>query len=1211
METRLVLMAVALMMATGALARPTEYEPQFHEITMDVVTPHVQWGRPYYRGSVRGLMIAPRPCHRDTVELAQRLDLEFDQVGTYLRDQLGGGEDRVTRIVGFSPEDVKARMLEKLSARHDVIVVGNLHWEILPQEVEYEILRQVRSGVGLVLTYHENGRNQHLERALEVATEADDGGFITHALPLTALPAWEGFGSHQEAADALVDTREFGEGRMVLLNLAGGSSQTYLTPPTGSEHAWKWRHPWPLEYYLMLTGRAVLWAAGMEPDARIAQLGLTGGDEVLELPAEAGAELAVRVTAQRPHEALEAELTVRGGDGEAVGSETQQLELTDGEAEARFALPEGLAVGRHFAEVIIREQGGCVTWGAASFVVRRPRELAEVSRAVDFAEPGGEAAFRAVLDGPAPAGSEIRWRITDSADRLLHVESTPIPEGEEAANLRLRVEHPLSNVLIAEAELRVNGERWARQFGWLPVDLKIPPDEFSFLVWGNPSTEYVWRYVRDILREHGVDTMNHGRPRETAADGMRTLPAQRVGLHPNEAEEVELVRKPCLSGPEHRARCRERLQKTAEAARGFGVPGYTLGDDNRLGSTDICFSEHCLADLRDYLRQQYDSLQALNAQWGTQFGEWGEATPITLQDARESDQPSRWIDHRMHMESVYADFHAFARDAVREIDPEARVGSDAAIGHGSFGGYDWWKYSRAVDVWNVYVHLERVECLRAFKRPETYCGLWYGGYNHIWRFEEGCRWVPWYSLLHELNSAWWFKIYSSARERCQEDAIAADLTVFPIFEATADAIAEIRAGIDRLLLNAERDNCGVAVVYSQPSLHAATFEGEGGRHSGAVTGCLNLLEDLGLQYDLVSYAQLDGGEWGAEDFSAVILPDVTALSEAGRRQIEAFVSAGGALIADLRPGVRDGHGRPVDDPRWDRLFGVRRRGLDGREAADRVSIDGSLRGERIAGELEGVSVDGGVIRDGARALGSAGDEEMPICLVSEHGEGFACLLNFGLGAYGSKSESGAAMRGIVGGLLRAAEIAPLARVEVAEGELLEGEVVTFRDGRARYVAVLRDHTPDAQSQRITVSLPEGHEVYNVREGQYLGRVTAVEAELGEGEVLLLALLPYQPAPPEIALEPAGARPGEAVSASIAVETPNGVTERHVAHVTVRDPSGAELACHARDVVLSEGRGTVTVPLALNAPTGAWTLRARDVATGQVGEAALEVAAPEE
>ncbi|MGC9318906.1 MAG: hypothetical protein ACP5KN_12815, partial [Armatimonadota bacterium] len=401
METRFALMAVALMVGTAALARPTEYEPQFHEVTMDVVTPHVQWGRPYYRGPIRGLMIAPRACHRDTVELAQRLDLQFDQVGTYLRDQLGGGEDRVTRIVGLSPEDVKARMLEKLNARHEVIVVGNLHWKILPQEVEYEILRQVRSGVGLVLTYHQNGRNEHLERALEVASEANDGGFIAHALPLTALPAWGGFGSREEAADALVDTRQFGEGRIVLLNLAGGSNHTYLAPPTGSEHAWKWEHPWPLEYYLMLTGRAVLWAAGMEPDALIAQLGIAGGDELLELPAEAGAELAMRLTADRPHEGLEVEVTLRGSNGSAVASESQRLKLSDGEAEARFALPEGLAVGRHFAEVIIRERGGCLTWGATSFVVRRPRALAEVSRAVEFVEPGGDAAFEAVLDGPA------------------------------------------------------------------------------------------------------------------------------------------------------------------------------------------------------------------------------------------------------------------------------------------------------------------------------------------------------------------------------------------------------------------------------------------------------------------------------------------------------------------------------------------------------------------------------------------------------------------------------------------------------------------------------------------------------------------------------------------------------------------------------------------------------------------------------------------
>ncbi len=1202
----LMLAALAMLTATMALGRrPSEYEPGFVEVTREVVTPHNPWARPYHRGAVRALMIAPRGCMRDTVELAQRLELDYDAVGTYLRNQLGGGEDRVTSIVGMSPDEVTRRLMEALSSPHDVIVVGNIHWKILPQEVEYEILRQVRAGTGLVLTYHDRGRNEHLNRALEVASEVDAGGAVSDALALTHLPHWQGaeYASHDEVADAAVDTRQFGEGRIALLNLGHGN-QSWLVPQTDDDRAWAWEHRWPLEHYLMLTARAITWAARMEPRVRVTAFTALADGAPTDTVAP-GSNLQLTLAGGEQGRELQANVIVRDARGTAV-AELSETVTADGDHTAmQVPLPDSLLAGRHFAEASIRDGDEAVAWGGASFVIERPRTVVEVTREADSMSPSGTATFEAALDGPAPADAAMHWRLRDGLGRLLHEEVSPVDEGAEAARGQADIERAISNLLVAEATLEVGGEPWARQHGYLPVDQPWPEDRFSFLMWGKARKDYTWAYLRDILYDMGVDTINHGGAVITAANGMRTLPAQRVGLHPNEASEENLIRDPCFSDPAHLEKSGEKLREQGSEKGGFGPVGYTLGDDNRLGRTDICFSEHCLADLREWLQERYDSLEALNAEWGTDFGAWEQVEPTTLADARETDQPARWIDHRMHMESVYADFHAFAREVIREVDPGARVGSDAAIGHGSFGGYDWWKYSRAVDVWNVYVRHFQVENLRSFKQPNTYCGLWYGGYNHMWRFEEGCRWVPWYSLLHDLNSAWWFKTHSDARQSCQEDAFAADLSAFPIFEATADAIDEIKAGIDRLILGAERDNCGIAVVFSQPSVHVGTYEGDGRRHEQAVTAATALVEDLGLEHDLVSYAQLDDGSFADGDYSVVLLPDVTALSTEARQTLADFVEAGGTLIADVRPGVRDGHGKPTGAARWQPLLGVTIGELDGRATGQAGAVAGEIGDSSLDAALQAVTVDAAVEADGATPLGQT-EDGVPLILTSESGQGRTCVLNVALGNYVADSEDGAALREIVGALLDQAGVAPLASVEVAGEAQLQGEVITFLDGDARYVAVLRDHTPDDPVQQVTVHLPDGYEVYDVREGEHLGAVSSVEAELGEAELLLLALLPSEVEGIELTVPDAEIAPGEVFSARGRVQVADGEPGRHVLRTTVIGPDGREREYYAEDLVTENASAVAHVPSALDDPAGTWQVQVRDVATGVTAETSFEV-----
>ena len=49
----------------------------YDKLSGNVVTPHIQWAVPYSRGKVKALVIAPALGQRETVELAQRLSLDY------------------------------------------------------------------------------------------------------------------------------------------------------------------------------------------------------------------------------------------------------------------------------------------------------------------------------------------------------------------------------------------------------------------------------------------------------------------------------------------------------------------------------------------------------------------------------------------------------------------------------------------------------------------------------------------------------------------------------------------------------------------------------------------------------------------------------------------------------------------------------------------------------------------------------------------------------------------------------------------------------------------------------------------------------------------------------------------------------------------------------------------------------------------------------
>jgi hypothetical protein len=63
---------------------------------------------------------------------------------------------------------------------------------------------------------------------------------------------------------------------------------------------------------------------------------------------------------------------------------------------------------------------------------------------------------------------------------------------------------------------------------------------------------------------------------------------------------------------------------------------------------------------------------------------------------------------------------------------------------------------------------------------------------------------------------------------------------------------------------------------------------------------------------------------------------------------------------------------------------------------------------------------------------------------------------------------------------------------------------------------------------------------------------------------------------------------------------------HVFHIDVLDPAGKVAGYYSGNVLAPRGRADRILPLALNDRTGTWSIRVRDLLTGQTQSAFVEV-----
>ncbi len=381
------------------------------------------------------------------------------------------------------------------------------------------------------------------------------------------------------------------------------------------------------------------------------------------------------------------------------------------------------------------------------------------------------------------------------------------------------------------------------------------------------------------------------------------------------ADRSVFVREPSLSDPAWLERVRSRLDRVVRSQRRNRPLFYNLGDETGIGDLaaawDADLAPASLDGFRAWLRTQYASLGALNAEWGTQYPSFDAAEP-ELTDAalrRTDGNFAQWSDFKAWMDVAFARAVRMGTDAVHAADPQALAALEGAQVPG-WGGYDYTLLAPAVDVMEIYDYGEALDLAQAFNPALIPLRT---------SFATGPRerHAVWRNLLHGGRGE---VVWDEA-----DDVVAADGSAGPR-GLELDALARAVGPVASALRAAAPDPDPVAVLYSPASFRVRwLLDRQAGDRDWAARDAereyddnawrasrrvlVRRLAELGVQPQFVSGAMLQAGELAARGIKVLFLPHAIALSDAEVAAIASFGAAGGTVLADTEPGLFDGHGR--------------------------------------------------------------------------------------------------------------------------------------------------------------------------------------------------------------------------------------------------------------------------------------------------------------
>jgi hypothetical protein len=370
-----------------------------------------------------------------------------------------------------------------------------------------------------------------------------------------------------------------------------------------------------------------------------------------------------------------------------------------------------------------------------------------------------------------------------------------------------------------------------------------------------------------------------------------------------------IFRDPSLLDPLWRARIRDRLIATVTQQRSNNPLFYSLGDETGIADLsafwDFDLSPASVDAFQRWLRRQYQSLAALNAEWNTSFVAWSAVRPETTREAmrRTDENFAAWNDFKAWMDTSFADALRFGTDSIHQADPHG-LSAIEGIQISGWGGYDYTKLAYAVDILEGGDDLTRSIILSINPNVTT-------------MITSGAA-TP--DSVHAIWSAVLHGAHGLILWDAENSIVNADASPGPGAAVYAPLFGALRGEIGRVMIAARPIRDSVAVLYAPVSFRVRWMldhraDGDAWMHRSAEIELednawrrsprdyVDALRRMGLQPRFITPAQLAKGP-PAEAF--LILPDAIALSDA---ELAAIRSYRGTVIADAPPGQFDEHGR--------------------------------------------------------------------------------------------------------------------------------------------------------------------------------------------------------------------------------------------------------------------------------------------------------------
>lgn len=645
----------------------------------------------------------------------------------------------------------------------------------------------------------------------------------------------------------------------------------------------------------------------------------------------------------------------------------------------------------------------------------------------------------------------------------------------------------------------------------------------------------------------------------------------------NPSSKDAFKRHPSFWDPIWRSRIHDRLIESAKRNAPYRPFFYSLADESGIADLaafwDFDFSDESLVPMRRWLQGRYTSLSALNQEWSSDFTNWDAVTPPTTHEAmqRKDSNFAAWADFKEWMDISFASALRMGTEAIQSIDPHAFV----SIGGGQrpgWGGYDYDRLTQALTAIEPYDIGSNVEIIRSLNPQMPMLST--GFANGPWEQQR-----VWRELFHgHRGLIIWDENHEYVSPNGQPGARGLEASKY---------YNQIRDGVGALIMNSLRVSTPIAIHYSQASMRtewmlARQPEGDKWIERGAKTertddeflrlreSWCELIEDQGLQYNFVSYSQLERGELLKNGYRVFILPRSSSLSPAEISAIRDFVAQGGVVIADGETGTFNEHSRKLSASPLADLFG--------------------------------------------------GSHRQPVT-VHSFGAGKAIFLKAETLNYLQDRLSGkeAAIHSLLTNLMRTSNVKPEFAVTDDAGKPVVGvETHVFQNGGVRVIALMSNPLqrvdelgpPDFRSNKrfetpikVKLSFPGALYVYDCRTGKAYGQRQSSELTVLPYEPVLLAVSPA-PLPKLRVSAPISAKRGSLVE--IGISTAPTLAKTHIFHVDVFDPKGALVPHYSGNLIAPDGHTRKLLPLAVTDPTGSWKFRIRDAFTGETNETQLVV-----